>query len=331
MQGVFFDLQTAFVLSVECPHLGIEIPAEVIKRFLNVEEKEGGRYLPENKTWAKQTVAHNTLVVDETSHFEGDWKRSQKYYPTPLVFDIKDNAEIVAARMEDAYEGVVFSRALTMLKNDLFPSPVILDVVKVESNDQHQYDLPLHFNGHVTNVSHPLEASTGNMSALGDKSGYQHLWLRAKTRVAAGELFQVTWLKDNRFYTYSVLAQQAMEVLFTQTGANDPDFNLRTEPGLILRMNDASDSTFITVLEPHGEYNGSREFTTASASNLVEIKHFDGDGIDAVRVANKSGSAVLVGLAWDSDTENNHRADAGNTPLAWSGFHTVVEEVNANE
>ncbi|WP_217272050.1 heparinase II/III family protein [Sphingopyxis sp. BSNA05] len=34
-------------------------------RFLNIEAKDGGRYLPENESWAKQTIAHNTLVVDE--------------------------------------------------------------------------------------------------------------------------------------------------------------------------------------------------------------------------------------------------------------------------
>ena len=40
-------------------------------RFLNVVQKWGGRYLPENKTFARMTVAHNTLVVDEKSQFNG--------------------------------------------------------------------------------------------------------------------------------------------------------------------------------------------------------------------------------------------------------------------
>lgn len=300
-------------------------------RFLNVEEKEGGRYLPENNSWAKQTVAHNTLVVDETSHFEGDWKRSQKYYPTPLMFDVADNAEVVAARMQDTYEGVVLNRALALLKNDQFPKPVVLDVLRVSSNDNHQYDLPLHFNGHITHVTHPLEASTASMSALGDKNGYQHLWLRAKSKVAAGELFQVTWLTDNRFYTYSVVAHKPMEVLFTQTGANDPDFNLRTEPAVILRVADATDFTFVSVLEPHGEYNGSREFTTASTSNISAIRHASEKETDAVRVTSASGASTLLGLAWDSEEHDTHQLKFGSTPIEWSGFHIVVEEVNAHE
>src|SRR3546814_13745757 len=47
-------------------------------RFLNVEAKHGGRYLPENDSWASTTIAHNTLVVDEQSHFAGDWKTGEK-------------------------------------------------------------------------------------------------------------------------------------------------------------------------------------------------------------------------------------------------------------
>ncbi len=295
-------------------------------RFLNVEAKNGGHYLPENDSFAKQTVAHNTLVVDETSHFNGDWKVSQDYYPQPLIFDISETVEITSARMEDAYEGVVFSRALTMLKSGMFANPVILDVLKVESAGVHQYDLPLHFNGHITHVSHPLDASTTSLTALGDKNGYQHLWLRAKTQVAAGDTFQVTWIKDNRFYTYSVLTETAMEVLFTETGANDPDFNLRREQALILRVKDASDHTFISVLEPHGEYNGSREFTTASASSLSAIERFDGGDAEVIRITNKDGSAAVVGLSWDADSSKIHSVKTSDSSLDWKGFYRLFEE-----
>jgi hypothetical protein len=300
-------------------------------RFLNVEEKDGGRYLPENKTWGKQTVAHNTLVVDETSHFNGDWKVSQKYYPQPLMFDIDDHVELTSARMEDAYEGVVFSRMLAMLKNDIFPNPVILDVLKVESEAEHQYDLPLHFNGHVTHVSHALAANTVNLSALGGKNGYQHLWLRATADVAEGELFQVTWLKDDRFYTYSVLADADMEVLFTQTGAGDPNFNLRTEQGLILRAKNASEFTFISVLEPHGEYNGSREFTKASASNLAGIERYKGNGAEAIRLSTRNGDHTTLGLSWNADISKTHSVQTAGSKLNWEGFYQVYEESEAHE
>lgn len=295
-------------------------------RFLNVEEKDGGRYLPENNSWAKQTVAHNTLVVDETSHFDGDWRVSQNFYPQALMFDISEAAEITSARMEDAYEGVVFSRALAMLKNSSFANPVILDVLKVESDAPHQYDLPLHFNGHITHVSHPVEANTTTLSALGEKNGYQHLWLKAKTDVAAGETFQLTWIKDNRFYTYSVLAGRDMEVLFTELGAADPDFNLRAEQGLILRVKDASDMRFISVLEAHGEYDGSREFTTSSASNLAGIERFGGADAEVIRISNRGGAITDMGLSWDADNSKTHSVKTAGSSLDWKGFYRLFED-----
>ena len=213
-----------------------------------------------------------------------------------------------------------------MLKNEMFTNPVILDVLKVESEKAHQYDLPLHFNGHITHVSHPLEASTTSMSALGDKNGYQHLWLRAKAQVAKGDIFQVTWIKDNRFYTYSVLAETAMEVLFTETGAGDPNFNLRTEQAVILRVKDATDHTFIAMLEPHGEYNGSREFTTASASSVAAIERFNGRHSEAIRVSNKSGSAAVLGLSWDADKSKTHSVKTMGSNLDWKGFYRLIED-----
>lgn len=294
-------------------------------RFLNVEEKQGGRYLPENKSWAKQTVAHNTLVVDQASQFGGDWKHGEQFYPTPLVFDTGEKVEIVAGRMENAYDGVVFSRALAMLKTSGFPNPVILDVLQVESEAQHQYDLPLHFKGHITHVSHPLKASTTAMSALGDKNGYQHLWLRASAAVDKGELFQLTWLNNGRFYTYSVLAKNAMDVLFTETGAGDAEFNLRTEQAVILRVQNASDHTFVGVLEPHGEYDGSREFTTASASNVAHIAHFD-DGDDVIRISPRTGAAVTLGLSFNPAGEKSHTVKTDGVDFQWSGSHRLFEE-----
>lgn len=294
-------------------------------RFLNVEEKAGGRYLPENNSWAKQTVAHNTLVVDETSHFEGDWKKGELNHPEPLVFEMGDSADIAAARMKGAYEGVVFSRVMMLLKSDLFPRPVVLDVLRIESDENHQYDLPLHYKGQITSVSHDLDPSTRTMTALGDDNGYQHLWLRAQAEVGNGELFKTTWLNDDRFYTYTVLADGQLQAIFTETGAGDPDFNLRREQGLILRAADVSSHTFVSVLEPHGEYNGSREFTTASASHIRELQRASKADTDIIRIVRNDGEYVTVALSWNRDAGEKHSVDFNGTKIEWSGFYRVID------
>jgi hypothetical protein len=179
------------------------VPDYGAARFLNVESKYGGHYLPENNSFAKQSVAHSTLVVDETSQFGGDWRHGSKYHPEPLLFEAAPNLDIAAARMDGAYEGVSFERVLVLLKNGLFQNPVVLDVLRAEAEEAHQFDLPLNFSGHITNVSHPVDAATDAMAPLGGENGYQHLWMRAAAEVAQGELFQLTWLLGGRFYTHS--------------------------------------------------------------------------------------------------------------------------------
>ncbi|MDY7098145.1 MAG: heparinase II/III family protein, partial [Pseudomonadota bacterium] len=68
-------------------------------RFLNIEAKEGGRYLPENTTWAKSTVAHNTLVVDEKSHFDGKVGPASAKWPTQLYFSDKAGLPVSSAEI----------------------------------------------------------------------------------------------------------------------------------------------------------------------------------------------------------------------------------------
>jgi hypothetical protein len=43
------------------------VPDYGFSRWINIEPKFGGRYLPENDSYAMQTIAHNTVVVDQTS------------------------------------------------------------------------------------------------------------------------------------------------------------------------------------------------------------------------------------------------------------------------
>ncbi|MCW8926225.1 MAG: heparinase II/III family protein [Xanthomonadales bacterium] len=301
------------------------IPDYGAARFLNVVEKDGGRYLAENKTWAKQSIAHNTLVVDQTSHFGGDWRKGEEIPTEPLVFDRGDNLDITAARMPGAYEGVSFTRSMALLKGEQFAKPVVLDVLKVTAEDPHQYDLPLYFKGQLTYVSHLLEAATKTMRALGGDHGYQHLWLRATAKVAAGETLRVTWINASRFYSYTVLARAPMEALFVETGANDPDFNLRREQGLILRVKDASDYTFVSLLEPHGEYNGSREFTVASASLIKDFSAHAADGLDLVHITS-AGVKTSVALSHDADPTNAHAIEGDGKNYRWVGYYHLFEE-----
>ncbi|MCP8898070.1 alginate lyase family protein [Gilvimarinus xylanilyticus] len=243
-------------------------------RYLNVEAKYGGHYLTENKTWAKQTVAHNTLVVDKASQFDTDLDKANKN-PAEQVAFIQDNvADISIGRINTAYEGVQLTRIQALVKPKSI-EPFVIDVVSIESDTQHLYDLPLHFNGQV--IDHNLENSESfNIwKPLGKSNGYQHMLLRSEGNSATTNN-RLTWLMGDRFYsyTYGYQAESAKQAntLFFQLGANDPNHNLRRDQGVVRRLK-ADSAVMYAVLEPHGEYNGTAEYVRNSYSRVNSLDY----------------------------------------------------------
>ena len=273
-------------------------------RFLNVEAKFGGRYLPENDTWAKQTIAHNTVVVDEKTHFNANVKKGNNNHPELLFFDKNENVTISAARIDSAYDGVSLKRTMALINlpignnteqnKDVLKQSIAVDVFDVKSTKKHQYDLPVHYKGHLISTNFELDTRLTNLPVLGEENGYQHLWLKAQAQPKAG-LSQITWLNDNgRFYTSSTVMDGDSSMLFTQIGANDPLFNLRNENAFINRKENTKNYTFISVLEPHGEYNPSKEFTIAAVSSIKALAHQKIKNIDVVDISFKSGERYVL-------------------------------------
>lgn len=293
-------------------------------RFLNVEAKNGGHYLPENKSWAKQTIAHNTLVVDETSHFAGKTKIGNQYHPDQILFETDGPVQMSAARMENAYEDVAFARLMATIDDAALEHPFVLDILKVSADEEHQYDLPLHFSGQLTDASVELASNDTRLVPLGAKNGYQHLWLKSRG-VVGDEAARVTWMKDKRFYTYTTLGPSGADLLFTQLGANDPNFNLRVESAVITRVPVAKDALFASVLEPHGVYNPALEYTRNSHSQIKELRRVSIGSSDLIRIETVHGKVWVAAISWDADPTAKHVAELDGQPFRWTGFADVRE------
>ncbi|MCG8462441.1 MAG: heparinase II/III family protein [Holophagales bacterium] len=303
-------------------------------RFLNVVQKNGGRYLPENKSWAKQTVAHNTLVVDGRSQFGGDRHAAERRPPEVVQFSPVDNGEpgeiqVVSARDVDAYPGVEISRTLAMLTLPELEHPLILDILHARGDRPRRYDLPLYYQGQRIQ-SRPPAVAEEILAPVGSENGYQHLWSRGRARVVAGDSYALTWLNGGRFYTYSATASADMEVLSTEVGASDPDFNLRSEPGLMLRVPSARDVTFFSVLEPHGEYDGAREITRRSHSRILRLEGLTADsGADVahlLRFETAGGRRVSLAVSTHGDAETEHRMSLPEGDRRWTGFFHLLSD-----
>jgi hypothetical protein len=145
------------------------------------------------------------------------------------------------------------------------------------------------------------------------------------TRTVRSPPRRLNTLLGGRFYTHSSVTAAPAEYIFTETGANDPDFNLRREQSLIQRVGETDRHTFVSLLEPHGEYNGTREFTVASASNVGSIEHHSQDGLECVRISTREGEAAIVTLSFDTDPGAEHRMGCGGRQYEWNGFYGIFE------
>jgi hypothetical protein len=285
-------------------------------RFLNVESKEGGRYLEENETWAKQTIAHNTLVVNETSDFDADWHAGEKVAPTQLYFSGDQPTKVSTAEMTGAWPGVTFRRTLVQLPIGR-SSPIVIDLLRVHGDEQATYDLPLHYNGHITDLGFAPKSYVAERPVLGKANGYQHIWVDA-TATPAPDKAWLTWIEGGRFYTYRLLPPAGAELILGESGANDPHFNLRREPLLVERVRNAKDATFVAVLEPHGDYDPSAETTVASDSRITALRHVRTSDADLVTI-DRIGGGVTVAIADSVDPAARHHAVLNGRSLDWTG------------
>ncbi|MEL7217098.1 MAG: alginate lyase family protein [Pseudomonadota bacterium] len=293
-------------------------------RFLNIEAKEGGRYLPENTTWAKSSIAHNTLVVDQRSHFDGKVEVASERWPEQLYFSDAEGLQVSSAEISNAYNGVTIRRTLLMPDIPGLEAPAIIDLVQAASSDAHRYDLPLHYSGHIMEFDFSVESNTDVRPVLGTANGYQHIWVDAVAELDDGS-GALTWINDGRFYSYRFQVGGKLNVVLGESGANDPNFNLRREPMIVLRADRQSGGvSFVSLLEAHGRYDGAAEQTVSSRSRVADLSHHRIGLIDIVRLTLKSGQRFAIPVSHNPDPDQTHSVTLEGEEIAWTGFAAVI-------
>ena len=294
-------------------------------RWVNIDQKGGGRYLKENNTFAKQSVAHNTVVVDQTSHYDGSVKRGEANHPELYFFDVAEQHQIVSATDKDAYADAQLHRTLVLVRDAEFRNPVLLDLFRVKSESEHQYDLPLWFMGHLLSNSFDYEANTEQLRTLGNDDGYQHLWQEATGNIDS-TVAQLTWFGNGKFYTATAATQTADQMILARGGANDPDFNLRHDPVWIQRKQGRG-ATFFNVIESHGRYNPVSEIPLSPFSGVASAEIlYDETAYTVVRFTKHNGTNWTLALANETaDTDAEHALTVGGKRLAWTGPYQLIK------
>ena len=261
-------------------------------RFLNIEAKYSGHYTKENKSFAKQTIAHNTLVVDGKSNYDGKIKVANEHHADIIYNGInRQDMQMLVAADKDAYPGVRMERSLAYITLPFADYPLIVDILRARSEEVHQYDYPMWYNGHMVSTNFPYTKSLSTMEALGKSNGYQHIWVEAFGKNQEKNMSQFTFFKGSRFYTVSTATNVDSEMRMLRLGANDPDFNLRPATAYMIRQPQAANHTFATLIETHGQYDVVRE----TSSNLKSE-------CNGVRIINDDESSTVVEIIYKDKT-----------------------------
>jgi oligo-alginate lyase len=293
-------------------------------RFIGIEQKYGGRYLPENESYAAQTIAHNTLVADEASHFNGNSDEGEKYNPQKLFSNLTNpRVQVVAAGETNAYKDIAMQRTVFLLE---LPDgkKMVADIFKAASSSPHQYDFPFQYNGQLISTSFKYTAHTKTQETLSKKNGYQFIWKEA-TGTVADTTICFTFLNGRTYYSLSSLIQDSATVFFTRSGAGDPQFNLRRQPSYIIRKNAAS-HVFVNMVEIHGQYDPVNEFSTGAYASVKKIQLVLNNNDYTVAAITLEGGNELLLFLCNKNFGNTqpHAVVAGNKQHNWTGPCSVL-------
>ena len=293
-----------------------------LARFVNIEQKGGGNYLKENKTWAKQTIAHNTVTQNETSHFNAKYEIGSQHHSVLNYFSSEnENVQVASAKESNAYPGTEMLRTMAIIKDEDFEKPYMLDIMKVTSNKANKYDFPYYFLGQVLQTNFEYQTPK-TLNTLGNKNGYQHLFVEG-TAKASNENSKLSWLNKGKFYTLTSLTNNNDELLFTRIGANDPEFNLRREAAFMLRRKNTKNTLFVSAIEAHGSYSPVTESAVNSNSSIKELKVvLDTEAYTAIQITNiKDITKLFITANTNASKEAKHTLKINDKNFEWSGSY----------
>ena len=289
-------------------------------RWVNIEHKDGGGYLKENNTWAKQTIAHNTVVINETTQFKRDVQTAEDNPGIPYIFDTS-NAElqVVSAKENKAYPNVEMQRTMAMAVLPDVESEVIIDLFRIENSANSSYELPFYYGGHLMNTTFEYSISEG-LDVMGNKFGYQHLWKEAQG-ILKDSGSQVTWFNGTHFYSMTSASKPGDEIVFARIGANDPNFNLRRDPVLIHKRENTASTLFANIMEIHGMYNPADEIPINSFNSVKSVSVIlDSEEYSVVEIALANNKRYIFSISnKDSSKEKKHSIETKNGSLSWNG------------
>ena len=146
---------------------------------------------------------------------------------------------------------------------------------------------------------------------------------KKRKQLVADTTVHFTFLNSNTYYSVSSLLQDSAQLFFTRSGANDPNFNLRSEPSYIIRKK-GKDQVFVNVIEIHGKYDPVNEFSSNSYPSVQQIKLLKNDADYSVAEIIVAGKKLLIAQCNKNfDLKKAHSFHKENIHIEWIGPYSV--------
>lgn len=209
-----------------------------------------GRYEygdPLQLSWIKQTLSHNTVVVDMKSQAPMNVEGMSVWAESPpdksgILRDFTVTPRMKTVNVTD----VTSVRGVTLDRSDILYDGLLLDVYRAGSKAKHTYDYTLHINGKLIDGNLALAA---RKAPLGKGFGYQALKNVRCAAKADGARWTTVWKTPagNRFSITSF--GFGSEVCVADAPGNPPGLDM---PVLIVRGK-AESAVFVTLVTPIGK------------------------------------------------------------------------------
>jgi oligo-alginate lyase len=243
--------------------------------------------------WAKQTIAHNTVTVDEVSQYPqldindvwvGDTKEKPAY--GKLVF-FHPGEELKAFRglTDSVYEGVVLDRTIALVDS------VVVDFYRCRSGNEHQYDLALHVDGELGMTS--VQLGDVEPTPPSEQLGYDKLVDVRRATTSGDQADLVYKVPDNGPTMRVALLPDGPAELITARGYPNKAGHRRN--ALITRRS-GTDVDFINVMAFDAAGDVTVERLADLSAGLLGVKITRANGqIDLIISADEPGTYTVAG------------------------------------
>lgn len=282
---------------------------------------------PEQEGWFKQTLAHNTLVVDGVSQERAAPGQMVRFVPA-------EGGQLASVANATLYPGVFLTR--TILLNDAY----LIDIFNADSAETHTYDWVYHNNGSFSTDDLDFQPIDGR---LGESGGYEYL--REVQTAVSDTNWQGDWhLGPSRDVRITMLGEpgttyfSAEGPIAARVGDEMEEFRL---PALIARR-EMTGTQFVSIIQPYMDEADLLEITTlpltdengeAIPEDAVHAYQIERDGAtdlfilgDKLGTKNTEGIDLNATWAWLSQTDGELQWLMMSGALAAGDGWTIAQE-----